>query len=290
MNVLLDIVEKSRWQPETKSVYRRCVAKFLAFAGPDPAAWTAYTVERWRDSLVAGRSRRTVNKYLYALRYASKRFEALGYGPDFARAAETLRAPPTERREALTPYEARCLVAACERHTPEGIRDRALVTLGIRTGLRVSSLTGLRWEKIRDRIAQVPAKGGAVFGAVLDDACLAALADWRLALDALGGKSTGSVFVGIWRGTDDRPRAGKRLSRQALHSIVAERGKLAQIKRGVHPHLLRHTFVSWALQAGVPAQRVMAMTGHKNLATLSGYVTDLEAESDPVGSYLPELE
>jgi hypothetical protein len=33
----------------------------------------------------------------------------------------------------------------------------------------------------------------------------------------------------------------------------------------------------------------MVMTGHKSLATLSGYVTDLQAEADPVGGYLPAL-
>jgi hypothetical protein len=33
----------------------------------------------------------------------------------------------------------------------------------------------------------------------------------------------------------------------------------------------------------------MIQTGHKSLSTLSRYVTDLAAESDPVAAVLPEV-
>ncbi|KKK74000.1 hypothetical protein LCGC14_2888140, partial [marine sediment metagenome] len=80
------------------------------------------------------------------------------------------------------------------------------------------------------------------------------------------------------------------LSRQKIHAAIAARGKSAGIGHPVHPHLFRHTFVSWALAAGVPPQRVMQQSGHRSLETLAGYVTDLQAVTDPVAAYLPTLE
>jgi integrase len=283
---LTDIIKgSSTLEPQSKSVYLLCVQRFEAFAR---GSWTPATVERWRDALTRENLKpRTVNKHLYALRYATKRREALGRGPDFARAAEGLKDHRTKRRAALTVDDVEAMLATCTSSAPRDLRDRCLITLGVRTGLRVSELGQLSWAGIEGRKASVRIKGGHSHTTYLDDECLAALKAWAAWQPAKA--RPGRVFIGLRETISGEPSAGKPLSRQALHKILVTRGKEAGIRRSVHPHLLRHTFISWALEAGVPAQRVMIMTGHKSLATLSGYVTDLQAEADPVGGYLPKL-
>jgi integrase/recombinase XerD len=296
MSILLDLIEHGEKAPTTKTAYRRCVQRFLAFAGPEPAGWTPQAVMAWRDALRGALGGRTVNKHLYALRYASKLYEAFGHGADFARAVEAVHEPLLKKRDALAVDEARALLAACCDPTygtirPRDLRDRAIITVGIRTGLRASELAGLNWGMIDGREATVAAKGRKAHTVVLDDECLERLNDWATWLESQGYSLRGAVFRGVsMLGIDNQYRVSRRLSRQKLWEAVAARGRQAGLRRPVHPHLFRHTFISWALEAGVPPQRVMIMTGHRSMETLSRYVTDLEAVSDPVGAHLPSLE
>ena len=67
-----------------------------------------------------------------------------------------------------------------------------------------------------------------------------------------------------------------------FYGIVKRRAKQAGIKRHVHPHILRHSFISWCVAAGVPTYRIKAMTGQKSDAIIDLYTTDLDAETNPV--------
>lgn len=187
MNILLSVIDGStRLSESTKEEYRRCVGRFVVFAGEDPAAWNGAVVEQWRDHLCANMGQTTVNKHLYALRYASKRLEGLGVGVDFARAAESLPASKNHRRKALTVEEVRALVETCDRKRPMDLRDLAIITVALRTGLRASNLVGLSWGRIKGRVAECVIKGNKVHEAILDDRCLSALQDWGNCLQGSG--------------------------------------------------------------------------------------------------------
>jgi integrase/recombinase XerD len=71
--------------------------------------------------------------------------------------------------------------------------------------------------------------------------------------------------------------SGRWLSRRQAHRIVAGLAERAGISRQVHPHLLRHSFVSLALMAGVPLVAVSAAAGHRDRATTLGYAEALAA-------------
>ena len=88
MGTLVAIIDRSqKLRPHSKELYRHAAQLFEAFA-PAERTWTPATVEAWRDSMVRGRKPQTVNRYLNGIRYASRRYEALGHGVDFADAAE----------------------------------------------------------------------------------------------------------------------------------------------------------------------------------------------------------
>jgi integrase len=52
------------------------------------------------------------------------------------------------------------------------------------------------------------------------------------------------------------------LSVISIYNVIVGRAQKAGITHK-HPHELRHSFVSWRLDAGVPAFSVMGVTGHK---------------------------
>ncbi len=289
--VLFELLELAELAPRTKRAYRRCLERWVAFAGADADEWTPHRVAEWREALRAEVGPATVNKHLYALRRVSRMYEGYGHGVDFARAVEGIHDPGGPPRKALTVDEVRAMIATCAPGRPRDLRDRVAITLGVKTGLRASELVGLNWGAVHGRDAAVAVKGRRLHRVVLDDECLAALAAWERFLADAGYTRRGPVLRGVsQRGVDGVYRVTRRMSRQKLHDALRSRGELAGVRRPVHAHLLRHTFVSWALASGVPVQRVMVQTGHKSLAALSRYVTDLEATEDPIGAYLPSLE
>ena len=170
----------------TKRNYLSAVTSYVRFAGADPAGWTGYSVEAWRNQLpVSPRSR---NTKLLGLKYASKRQAALGWGPDFAAGVESLSAPLETHRRPHSPEEAARLIGACKDGTPAGLRDTAILVIGFRTGLRREGLSNLRFEDLGPgRRMRVVLKGGRRHEIrALDDEVMVAIAAWTSWLDGHG--------------------------------------------------------------------------------------------------------
>jgi integrase/recombinase XerC len=275
--------------PASKAAYGRALERFERFAGLELGRYSAATVEAFRDSLKAqGLAPGTVNKHVYAIRWASKRLAQLGQGADFASGAEGVRNPEAVKRRALTLPAFKAVLATCPNLAdPRDARDRALLVSGVRIGLRVSELCRMTWNDVAAGVVRGVGKGGHQLEAVIDPEAGQALGDWRRWLEAHGGPRRGPVFRSIHEEIN-RYRIGDRsLSRVAAHRIIAGRG--AQAGVALSAHLLRHTFVTWALEAGVPPWRIMRQTGQRRLETLMKYAHDLRAAEDPVGGYLPSV-
>ncbi|MHB1504906.1 MAG: tyrosine-type recombinase/integrase [Acidimicrobiales bacterium] len=73
-----------------------------------------------------------------------------------------------------------------------------------------------------------------------------------------------------------RSRRGARLSREGAWWMVRRLGETAGI-RAVHPHLLRHSFVTQALVAGVGLPVVAIGAGHRDVRSTLIYARGLEA-------------
>lgn len=289
-SALTEVIERStRLGEKSKEKYMLCVERFVDFAGEDPVGWSGAAVERWRDHLRADKGAGTVNGHLYALRYASRRLEGLGIGVDFARAAESLPDPKTRKRKSMSLEEVKALIETCDRQRPMDLRDRAIIVIALRTGLRASNLVGLSWGGIKGRVADCVIKGNKHHQVILDDRCLGELQRWGDCLESSGRSLRGPIMRRVSELITGDYHIGNPIKRRAwVNEMLRSRCAAAGI-RNVHAHLFRHTFVSWALEAGVAPHRVMRQTGHSNMATLSQYVTDLEAETNPIGDHLPEF-
>ncbi len=65
-------------------------------------------------------------------------------------------------------------------------------------------------------------------------------------------------------------RTGRPLERVAVWQIVKKHAKNAGLK-GVHPHLLRHTFATHMLCGGADLRVVQELLGHANINTTEIY-------------------
>ena len=127
-------------------------------------------------------------------------------------------------------------------------------------GLRVSEATGADIEALGlergHRTLTIVRKGGKVVTVPLAPRT-------ARAIDlAVGERCEGPIFRGA---------GGERLDRHAAGRIVRRIARRAGITKRVGPHTLRHTFITAALDAGVPLRDVQEAASHADPRTTMRY-------------------
>lgn len=193
------------------------------------------------------------------------------------------RYPP----EPLTPAEVAALLDQCSIRSATGCRNRAIITLLYRSGLRVSELLALRPSDInlaQHSIRLLDTKAGEAqtrgFHPSADDAVVRWLEHRR----ELGHRG-GPVFCTITKGTP----LYDTYVRMMLRRMAAQAG----IEKRVHPHALRHTFAAELDAAGVSLSVISKLLGHSSVPTTARYLdhlTNRQAVSALQGIELPDLE
>lgn len=192
----------------------------------------------------AGRKPSSVARALAAIR-ALHRY----LGSD---AARTVAAPAVapEAPDVLDDTEVARLLRAMDGEEDVDRRDRALVAVLLRAGLRTTELVNLDVADVGpgEGVLTVEGAGGRVRVVPLDPPAMGALDAWL----AARGRRHGPLF----------PNArGARLTRQGAWAIVQARGRRAGLGERVTPQALRHTCAARLLAGGLPARRVQQLLG-----------------------------
>ena len=188
-----------------------------------------------------GNSARTRNARLGAI-HSFYRFAALEH-PEHAHTIARVMAIPTKRHERSTVCyldltEITALLAAPDRGTWLGRRDRALLALMIQTGVRVSELVGLRVRDVHlgaGHHIRVLGKGRKKRATPLTGEVAALLRPW---ITERGGGPDDPLFP---------TRQGRPLSRYTVGLLVGKHTDTAAADcpslhtKRVTPHVLRHT-------------------------------------------------
>jgi len=271
MGTLVDLVQSSkRLRSETRRLYVSSVRLFEGYCGGDTAVVNANVdlVEHWRDGQLArGLNPDTINVRILALRFAAKRLadrtgdEALARA---ARATELLPSVRARRACTLTVDDVSTLLTACAGDRPADIRDRAIITLATRTGLRRGGIAGIEIADYKPPRLTVTLKGGTRHTLPpLDEETIGALSAWHNWL-ARSGITSGRLFRGI---RAQRDLYGKwvvsdSLDPQSVYRAIRERGEQAGLTLGAHT--CRHFFVTFARSVGWPDWYIAQWTGHRS--------------------------
>ena len=235
-----------------------------------------------------GNGARTRNARLAAIR-SLFRFAALRH-PEHAEVIERVLAIPSKRFQRnlvtfLTEAEVGALLAAPDRATWTGRRDRAMLMLAAQTGLRASELTGLTCGDVR--LGRGPhvdcvGKGRKQRITPLTSATVKVLGVW---LDERGRQGGEPLFP---------TRTGAALSRDGLERRVATHVASATLacpsmaKKRVTTHVLRHTAAMRLLQAGVDTSVIALWLGHEQVQTTQIYLhADLEIKERALARTTP---
>ncbi len=180
-----------------------------------------------------------------------------------------IEAPRWSRRlpHVLSVEEVERLMEVADDHTPQGLRDRAILETLYASGIRVGELVGLDVDDLdlRGGRLHVLGKGDkeriALIGRPAAAALRRYLSDGRPALSR-ADRPTRALFLN---------RLGGRLSMRSVDTIVRRAAKAAGIARRVTPHLLRHTFATHLLDGGADLRAVQELLGHESIATTQIY-------------------
>lgn len=205
--------------------------------------------------------------------------------------------------EVLSANEVGALLRACSTRVPSGVRNRALLALLWRAGLRDGEAVG-RWFRPRGedgsqtrerffpgiRVGDVDTERGLIrvtYGkgnrrqayksrtVAIDPGGLAFVEMWMAKRRELGVPGSVQLFCTIAADEKRHGGAWRPLSDAYVRNLFKRLGRRAEIERRVHPHALRHTMAwDWAI-AGVPPHVIQAQLGHESLATTGRYLAHI---------------
>ncbi len=146
--------------------------------------------------------------------------------------------------------------------TAGGYRTRALVAVLLLCGLRINEALLLQVQDLDTQqgaqVLRVTGKGAKPRTAVLPAPAVVAIRDWL----ACRGDFPGPLFA---------TRTGAAMDPRAAHRLIGRIGDRAGIAR-LHPHTLRHTFATSAVDAGADVLKVATALGHASPSTTMRYV------------------
>jgi integrase/recombinase XerD len=154
-------------------------------------------------------------------------------------------------------------------------RDKLIVRVLADAGLRVTELTSLRVNDLieRDRRVYLRVRGK---GDRERDVPVMPQLGRRLRRHVERGRPRGTVsdrvFLGLRRGRsgDHEP-----LTRSGIDQLIRMLGEEAGLEKRVHPHLLRHSFATWALTRGMNPVQLAQIMGHSSLAMIQSVYAHL---------------
>lgn len=171
--------------------------------------------------------------------------------------------------EFLTRTEMDAMLAAPDRNTWAGRRDRALLLLMVQTGLRVSEVTALRCQDVLlgpGAHVRCQGKGRKERCTPLRREAAAVLREW---LRERRGEPTEPLFPAARGGCLSRDGVGYSL---AKHVAAAERSCPSLRRKRITPHVLRHSTAMDLLQHGVDRSVIALWLGHESMETTQIYL------------------
>jgi len=180
--------------------------------------------------------------------------------------------------EVLTEREIRALIGACSARGITGRRNRALLAILWRTGVRISEALELRPYDVDFKNGAVRVrlgKGLKPRTTVLSDLDALPLVErwldalplverWLEERGKLQAVGQGAPLLCTLKGTPTDPSYARHLLPR-----LAQR---AGLERRVHPHGLRHTHAADLALAGVPVLAIQQQLGHSSLVTTANYL------------------
>ncbi len=144
------------------------------------------------------------------------------------------------------------------------VRDNVILELLFSTGIRIGELVALNINDVDLDKGQIQITGRATRGRLVMLGSNVVLESVRQYLELRSERtlSTPALFVG---------RSGTRLTIYSIENIFKKHVRLAEIKRHITPHSLRHTMAAMLVSSGTDIREVQEILGHASILSTQVY-------------------
>lgn len=255
--------------PKTVQTYTRSIAQFIRWCDDNGISRpTADDIRRFRDELSQDHKASTVNGYLMAVKQLYKWLEEMGIAQNIAKNVKAVKMDSdTFKKDYLTSAQAKSLISSISRDSLNGLRDYALISLMITTGMRDIEIQRANIEDIRTAgdasVIYYMGKGRTEKTKFkkLAPAVEEAIRDYLRARGKADPKE--ALFIS----TANR-NAGERMTTRSISRIVKSRLVAVGLDSDMlTAHSLRHTAATLSLLNGSSVEEVQQMLDHKNINT-----------------------
>lgn len=261
----------------SRDKYLRDLNRWVDFAGASPSGWTRANAQAFYSGLLADGLKPQSAKRLFAsLQYAARWWSTELNRPDLD--FTQIRFAPSElpeKRHYIQASDAVRMLNAIDQD-PFGTRDFAIIVLGLETGMRRMSLSALLAENVGADACRVEIKGsnGQLVTIPLTPTAIAAITPWRTYAKIKRGPLFRPMLPKIdSKGVNRLTIHDRRMSDDAIYVMMRDRCRTIGLKG--HPHLLRHTFISWRTQQGYLPHEIAVVSKHTvDIGAMKHYIDD----------------
>jgi len=253
--------EEKGW-PDPEALGGHHISDFLGYVATEPHRW-------------AGNGRRPTRKKassatVYHYAKVVKFFFSWAKEEEYLTKNPSVRLPlPRPRYRQVEPYsneEVKDMLDACQAYKTNGshylgIRNTAIISLFIDTGLRLSELAGIKLSDLDPKLHQirVMGKGSKLRVVPINGEARKALKYYLTQARSPGGGE-------LWK-TDD----GQPLSVRAIKTMIDHLKRRAGVRSGGGAHRVRHYFATHCLDNGMDLNTVRLLLGHATLNMVLHY-------------------
>ena len=252
---------KEHW-PAVEEISRDHIRDFMEYVATEPHRWAG----DGRRCTYKKASMGTVHHYGKVV----KTFFNWALDEEYIEQSPTLRMRlPQPRYQEVEPYsdeEVGAMLGVCEhdihhRYRYLGLRNKAIISVFVDTGLRLSELAGMRLSELDPNLQQVRVmgKGSKLRVVPINGEARKALKTYLTQARQPGGDS-------VWLSDGGQP-----LGVCALKTMVDRLQKRAGVSSGGGAHRFRHYFATRYLEAGGDINSLRLLLGHSSLDMVLKY-------------------
>ena len=258
------------YSPNTIKTYRTFLLLFFDWLDGADLSFDEVTAVQFKDWLG---NHTWSNATQYLAYNAIRAFTRWRYGEQHPLMRAKVRRGKPEPQRTLSSAQAKRLANSMDSKSPKGIRDLAMLTLLLDTGLRASEIAQLKLKHLHldERKVDVQVKGGRWDLGLFSITTRKYLEEWIRVREQIARPGIHTVFVSIG---GNRP--GTSLTGDGLRSIFKRWGDKSGIGL-ISPHDTRRTFTTVALQNGAPTRVVQRAGRWSNIQMVERYSPDISA-------------
>lgn len=285
VHFLQSVPEEEVWlagqlSPHTRRAYKRDVAHFVRTVGIRSADELRQVgraaVVAWQNMMKErGTKPRTIRRRLSAL--SSLFAHLVAHRVADVNPVRDIKRPRVNRRQgttrAFSPKEARKILDAPDPNTLIGLRDRAILSVGLQAGPRRSEIASLLVKDYHTdagyKSLHFIRKGGEDLSLAINPQTVQRIDDYLVAAGH-GDDGDGPLFRPL-RQNQCQANPRRRMHPVAIDRILRKYAALVGLGGGYSAHSMRATFITTALNNGASLEDVQRDVGHADPSTTKLY-------------------